>query len=211
MKVLVIICSHILNIEWCNNIKILNEYMKLSDMEVDYAGISNQDDFNNYENIILFKYKMINYRMQFNKICDFVTHFKSHLDYDWYIKFRPDIRLLEKINFDILSENAVNARARVYKGPKKIKYGMSINGEGIWKDIGDCEYLPDEVEVVIDDHIFIFNKNIVQLGAFDTVEEKYYNEWGMSGIFNERKIPLNVIGLNLELLKYNAFSGNLNC
>ena len=139
-NLLIIICSHELNNIWIDNIKILDNYMKLQNINVDYCGISNQDDFDNYKDIINFKYKIINNNQQFSKICDFITDYKSELNYDWYMKIRPDIKLLENINFNVLSENAINARARVYYGPKQIKYGMSVNGEGCWNNSGDCYY-----------------------------------------------------------------------
>jgi hypothetical protein len=213
MKLLVMISSHALSVALSDNIKILNNYVKLLDMEVDYCGISNQDDFHNYENIITFKYKIINTKFQFSKICDFITDYKSELDYDWYMKIRPDIKLLENINFDKLSKNAINSRARVYHGPAKIKYGMSVNGEGSWKYIGDCHYANRERDIILDDMIFIFHKNIIQLNAFDKVESKIgqnQNEMTQTGVFNRRKIPLNVIGIHLVLTKYNNFSGHIN-
>jgi len=212
MKLLIIICSHDLNINLCSNIKILNDYMKILDMEVDYCGISNLDDFHNCESIIQFKYKIVNTKTQFSKICDFITDKKLELDYDWYMKFRPEVKLLENINFDILSENAINARARVYYGPKIIKYGMSINGKGIWKNIGDCYYSEHEHSVILDDMIFIFHKNILQMNAFDKIGPvlEHENEWLQTKIYNKRKIPINIIGIYLEFTKYNTFSGDIN-
>ena len=212
MKLLIIICSHNLDLKWSNNIQILNDYMKLQDMEVDYCGISNQDDFHNYENIISFKYKIVNTQLQFSKICDFITDYKPNLDYDWYMKFRPDLKLLENINFNILSINAINARARVYFGPRKIKYGMSINGEGCWKNAGDCFYAVNEHSIILDDMLFIFHKNILQTNTFNKIEQVFEreNEWFQTNIFNKHKVNLNVIGLNLINSKYMGFSGNTN-
>ncbi len=182
------------------------------DMEVDYCGISNNDDFHNYESIIPFKYKIVNTKRQFSKICDFITDKKSELDYDWYMKIRPEVKLLEQINFDILSKNAVNARARIYHGPKKIKYGMSVNGEGIWKNIGDCYYSEHEHNISLDDMLFIFHKNILHMNAFEKLEPKlmYENEGFQTNVYNIRKIPLNVIGIYLEFTKNNTFSGDIN-
>lgn len=212
MKLLVILCSHEFDITLCDNVRTLNDYMKNLDMEVDYCGISSKDDFHNYETIIPFKYKVINSNKQIEKLCDFITEYKSVFDYDYYMKIRPDIKLLEQINFDLLSKNAINARARVYRGPKKIQYGMSINGVGCWKYIGDCYYDDVEKEVILDDQIFIFHKNIVELGAFDKIEPimGWQHEWAQTKIFNDRKIPLNVIGIYVNLTKYTAYSGNIN-
>ena len=210
------ICSHEFNTQWCNNIRILHDYMKLLDMDVEYCGISNQDDFHTYETIISFKYKIINTKQQFSKICDFITNHKAELDYDWYMKIRPDIKLLEQIPFSILSDNAINARARVYFGPKKIKYGMPINGEGIWKNIGDCAYGNIEHYVVLDDMLFIFHKNVLHMGAFEKIVPfsgwwgSREIEWTQTKVFKDRNISLNVIGLYLECTKNSTFSGHIN-
>ena len=59
MKLLIIICAHELNKEWCAHIKILNDYMTDLNIKPDYCCISNQNDFHNYESIIQFKYKII--------------------------------------------------------------------------------------------------------------------------------------------------------
>lgn len=213
MKVLIIIPSHVFHENCCENIKILNEYMKQHDVQVDYCGISGKDDFYMYETIIPFKYKVINTKKQFSKICDFITDYKSELDYDWYIKIRPEVKLLENISFDNLSKNAINARARVYHGPLKIKYGMSVGGEGCWKKLVECYYAETEHDVILDDMFFIFHKNLVQQNAFDKVDNilsDTQNEWDFTLIFEKRKIALNVIGIHFYLTKHGAFSGNIN-
>jgi hypothetical protein len=213
MKLLVILCSHEFNIKYSNNIKILHDYMSMLDVE--YCGISNQDDFGNYETIINFKYKIINPKYQLSKLCDFITDNKSELDYDWYFKIRPDVKLLENINFDILSDNAINARARVYNGPKHIKYGLSTGGIGMWSNIRAVTYSSNEYDIILDDQLFIFNKKIIDRGGFDKIGEisgwwgNSENEWGHTQIYNKRNIPLNVIGLYVEFTKNNTFSGNI--
>lgn len=210
MKLLIIICAHELDSKWRNNIKILDDYMKCLNIEVYYCGISNQSDFHNYESIIQFKHKIINTKRQFNKLCDFITDYKHELYYDWYMKIRPDLKLLENINFDILSQTAINGRARVYRGPKKIKYGTTVNGQGRWKHISGYHY--DEKEnIVLDDMLFIFHNNIIQMNAFDKIlhESMYGEEWAQTHIYNIRNIPLNVIGIHIENTKYNTFSGDI--
>jgi hypothetical protein len=184
---------------------------KSNGIEFEYCGISNQNDFYIYETIIKFKYKIINTKKQLSKICDFITEYKSDLDYDWYMKIRPEVKLFDIDFFHMLSENAINARARVYNGPKKIKYGMSVNGEGCWENIGDCHYADSEHNIILDDIIYIFHKNIVEKNAFEKITPLQREaEWQQSSLFNERQIQLNVIGINLCLTKYNAFSGNIN-
>jgi hypothetical protein len=209
MKLLVIICSHEFNIKWCDNIIILNNYLNYVD--ISYCGISSQNDFYNYEHIIQFKYKVINTKLQFSKICDFITNYKNELNYDWYIKIRPDIKLLEPINFNMLSDISINARARIYYGPKKIKYGMSVNGAGIWQNIGDKYYSENENNIVLDDMFFVFHHNIIKLNAFDTIND-YTPGWEekmQTNTFTNRNIHLNVIGINLENTKYNTLSGDI--
>jgi hypothetical protein len=77
MKLLIIICSNELDIKWCDNIKILDDYIKENkDIQVDYCGISSNNDFHNYESIIKFKFKIINSNKQLTKICDFITDYK---------------------------------------------------------------------------------------------------------------------------------------
>jgi len=211
MKILVIICSNEMNIINIDNIKIIDDYLK-KDNIVEYCGISNNDDFSNYESIISFKYKMINHKFQLSKICDFITEYKNDLDYDWYIKFRPDLKLLENIKFEILSDKSINARARVYSGPKKILYGMSVNGEGCWKHIGNCYYDNCENEIVLDDMIYIFHHNVILMNGFEKIEfsESPEHEWIHTNIWKSRNINLNVIGINLQNTKHYAYSGNVN-
>lgn len=211
MKLLVIICAHEFETKWCPNIAILSDYMKVHG-DVEYCGISNQDDFHNYESIVQFKHKIINPKRQFSKLCDFITEHRAALDHDWFMKIRPDVKLLENIDFGKLAEHAVNARARVYTGPKKIKYGISVGGEGNWKHMKEARHAATEREVVLDDMLFIFHKNIVELNAFDPIEPEIAGseEWKQTKVFTDRKIPLNVVGIYLVNLKHNTFSGDIN-
>lgn len=210
MRLLIIICSHAFDAKWSDNIKILNDYIINSNIDVEYCGISNQNDFHNYEHIIQFKYKIVNTHYQLSKVCDFITDYKSELHYDWYMKIRPEIQLLEPIDFNLLSDNAINARARIYNGPSKIKYGMSINGEGPWKNLGDCHYAEKEHDIILDDMIYIFHNNIVQKNVFDKLENIHgcHHEWTHTAVFNKRNVNLNVIGIHLYFAKFKAFSGN---
>ncbi len=224
MKILVIIASHELNSSYLENIITLQNYLSIYEKStIDYCGISNNDDFSNYESAITFKYKIIDANQQLTKICNFIDTYKNELDYDWYIKIRPDIQLLEPILFHKMVDNAINARARVYRGPKKIQYGMSINGEGPHKYVGDCHFNIIENEIVLDDQFYIFNKKCVDAGAFNVFKlniiewydprngnYKSQNEWFHTNCWKSRNIPLNVIGINLNFMKINQFSGNIN-
>jgi hypothetical protein len=73
MKLLVIICGHELSSEHIPNIQTLHQSIS-QDTEVEYCGISNHNDFINYEHIISFRYKIVNESRQFMKICDFITN-----------------------------------------------------------------------------------------------------------------------------------------
>lgn len=211
MKLLIIISGDTFDVKYSDNIRILNDCINSSSIEVHYCGISSNDDFSNYENIISFKYKIINTSHQLSKLCDFITDYKSELYYDWYIKIRPEIKLLENIKFNKLSDNCINARARVYNGPSQIKYGMSINGIGCWSNVGDRRYRYAEKNIILDDQFFIFHKNIIENNAFDKIDKTNttrQNEWFHAQIFNDRKIPFNVIGIHACFTKFNVFSGD---
>jgi hypothetical protein len=215
MKILVILCSHEMNV--CNlpNIDVLNCYVKeiQKDHIVDYCCISGKDDFANYETILTFKYKIINPRKQHTKMCEFIGTHRDELNYDYYIKTRPDIKLLEQINLNILSDTAINARARVYIGPQTIKYGMSVNGPGVWKYIGDCSYDVCEKELILDDAFYIFHNNIIKQEAFKSFpynDDVLEHEWFQALHWKECNIDLKIIGINLEFTKNHTFSGDLN-
>lgn len=216
MKVLVIIIGYELKNEHCPNIQILNDYLvNLTDVSVDYAGVLSVDDFHKVENIISFKYKMISPKFQLSKMCNFISEYKEELNYDWYIKIRPDMKLLEPFHFEAFSDSAINARARNYTGPKKIKYGLSVNGEGTsWGHIDCCFYNENELYVELDDNIYIFHDNIVKKGAFDNdnyVDSLHYNHEGTHKyLYDSRNIPTNVIGINTVCITHNVFSGDIN-
>jgi hypothetical protein len=214
-KILIIISGDFFETEHVECIKILDDYMKQNGT-IEYCGIASHDHFSVFEDTIQFKYKMINNKKQLSKFCDFISEYKEKLDYDWYIKIRPDMKLLENISFDLLSTDAINSRARIYYGPKKIKYGNSVGGEGPWKNRGN-DFFPSvedngEEYICPDDGLFIFHKNIIETCAFDTLpitdwsvseDEKFHRNW-----FLHRGIKMNVIGINLCNTKYNQYSGD---
>ena len=207
MKILVILISHEMHPNHRPYVEALANYMK--EYTVDYCGISNQNDFHNYESIIPFKYKIINPKRQLSKVCDFITEYKSELNYDWYIKFRPDMLLLDPINFDMLSDTAVNARAREYIGPKIIKYGKSFDNFEIIRNGG--HYDKEEKHIILDDMIYIFHNNVVKLGGFESfpytgIQEA---ETFQTNLWTSRKIGLNVVGINALNTKYNYRSGDI--
>ena len=217
MKILIIISGSFFGKEHIENIQILDNYMKQNGT-IEYCGISSNDDFSVFEDTIQFKYKIISTKQQLSKICDFITEYKEALDHDWYIKIRPDIKILDNISFDLLSKDAINSRARIYWGPKRIKYGNSINGEGPWKNINDCEYKDIEEYVFPDDMLYIFHKNIIKTCAFDTLPIRPFSTLQEDGeherfhrnVFMSRGIKMNVIGINLCNTTHGAYSGDIN-
>ena len=213
MKLLVIIISYDFSKRWRNNIAVLHKYMQQITPNIYYAGIcSVSGDFHNYEDIISFQYKIINPKRQFSKICDFITEYKSELDYDWYIKIRPEVFLFENIPFHQLSNRTINARARIYNGPRQIIYGSSIGGYGS-QITGFCAYATYEHNITLDDHLFIFHKNVIDQNAFDlciSPNEEPEDENMQSTIWKSRSIDFHVIGINMVMQKYNYYSGNIN-
>jgi hypothetical protein len=156
---------------------------------------------------------MVNNGRQYSKVSTFLNAHKKDVDqYDWIMKIRPDIRLLVKLDFELYPTNAINGRARVYEGPHCISYGMSVNGKGDWEHIqGSRKYAPKETNIILDDQIFFFHHNLIQSGAFDPIQVSPHdvqNEWFHTKIWNAKRIPLNVVGIQTFLSKYNAFSGN---
>ena len=211
MRVLVILVGHEMLTEHIANIKILNDFMIKSNIQVDYGGVSNTDDFYNFDGLISFKYKMVNNNLQINKICDFITENEKTLDYDWYIKFRPDMKLLEQFEFSTLKKNAVNARARRYTGPAIIKWGMSVGGEGMWQEIREYTYNKVESTVILDDMIYIFDNDVIKNGAFKPVSSLLIQtEPAFTNTLKCRNIKLNVIGIDCLNTKHQCRSGHLN-
>jgi hypothetical protein len=123
---------------------------------------------------------------------------------------------MEQIPFESLCQNSINARARQYKGPLKLRNGMSVGGEGWWRHVQVSEYAETEERVELDDQIYIFHRNVIDAGAFDKI--LYVNAVEHEGfhdmVWKERNIHLNVIGIDaiFKYYKYNgtARSGDIN-
>lgn len=200
------------------NILNLKQYMdKLTDNMniVEYAGISSYDDFSNYEDVIPFKYKIVYQKKQISKLNKFINDNK--LNYDWYIKIRPEVYLFDQIDFKNLHPSAINGRARKYVGNKKIKYGLSVGGEGQWSHVKyDVIYNEEFENIELDDQLFIFDQYVIDSGAFDNNDLFDYNiqnETTQTYLWNLKNIKLNIIGINMKLDYCNgkfAYSGDLN-
>lgn len=229
MKILLILVSYKFEKQHINNIKSFIEYFEKDSniKKIDIAGVSGNNDFDNYNNIISFKYTKIipeNNKKQLSKICDFITEYKNDLDYDWYIKLRPELTLLEPINFKLLVNNTINARAREYIGPKRLKYGCQIGGPGNYEYIKPYGYSHIKQLVTLDDEIYIFDNDIIKNNAFDCLtpeQEKspmgMYNtfgqdEWCHTKIWRNRNIQFNVIDINVLFKRpgFFQYSGAIN-
>jgi hypothetical protein len=213
MKILVIFITKENHINFIPNILILKNY--LLPYNTDYACISSFDDFQIYNNIIDLKYKEISSKEQLSKLTDFIISKIDELDYDWFIKIRPEIKLKQEISFNNLSITSINARARCYKGPRRIKYGNSVGND--YKHLNNCSYGFMEKDIVLDEQIFIFHKTI--LNKFKNIPEdindlwffitnynysyKTQHEWFHDKYWRSCNINLNIIGINIDLLDIN--------
>lgn len=209
MRLLVIIATNKMAINLKRNIIRLDFLLRHQGHYVDYAGISCVDDFANYEDIIKFKYKEIDNKYQLTKMCNFIQKYK--LEYDWFIRFRTEMFLLDPINFTNLCPSSINARARKYVGPKRIQYGMSIELPATFSE--------EETLVELDDQIYIFHKNVIDKGGFSGIEGYHNkitieNETVHAEFWNLRGIPFNIIPINALFIRDPCWiayqSGNLN-
>ena len=216
MKVLVIICSDVFDTRYNDNVKTFYDALTSNAQltKVDVCGISGRKDFENYS--IPFKYKIVNNSRQFTKITQFVSSHKEELinDYKWFIKFRPEVMMLQSIDFAELQIGHINARARQYKGPKRIPHGASIDPISLPHVFPhEFKYCDTESHVVLDDMIYIFDDFTILSGGFDVVPDvgARQDEWFHSKIWANRGLRFNVLCLNLIFQKANYRSGNINC
>jgi hypothetical protein len=209
MKLLVILATNKMAINLKRNIIRLDFLLRSEGHEVDYAGISSIDDFANYEDIIKFKYKEIDTKYQLTKVCNFIQ--KYSLAYDWFIRFRTEMYLLNPIDFKNLCVMSINSRARKYIGPKSIKYGMSIDLPSGFSE--------SETFVEVDDQIYIFHKNVIDKGGFSGIELydnkiTIENETVHTEFWNLRGISFNIVPINALFMRDTSWigyqSGNLN-
>lgn len=220
-SILIILSSNEMNPEFIPQIISLSKYIEhLSKMyNVEVAGISSKDDFINYSPILNFKYKYVNDKPQLSKICAFISDNKNTLKYDWYVKIRPEIELLDydSINFQNLPKDSISARAREYLGPQTNKYSCSVGGEGTHKGVKNCVRNNELKKIVLDDNIYIFHKNVIDKGGFERLDPannvKQHHEWLHSDIWTSRNIKLNLIGINTKFSRKKSnniiYSGNV--
>ena len=218
MKILCIITTGGNLDEYLENIILFRDSMQKdhpTDL-IDYACISSFDNFSDIDKVLNLKYKEIDSKKQLTKICNFITKYKDELDYDWFIKSRPEVQIFSRINLEFLPKNAISARVREYKGTKRIMYGNSTSGPGYAKHINDCRFSLFNRKIVLDDQLYVFDKEVIESGAFaefDSQKDSIQHEWVHSNCWRERKINLNVIGIQLKLQYSNGnymSSGHVN-
>jgi hypothetical protein len=211
MKILVIIVTNRMDINLKRNVIRLDFLLREQGHSVEYAGISSVDDFYIYEDIINFKYKEVNTKYQLTKLCNFIEKHKDTLAYDWFIKFRPELYLVEPIHFTNLCTMSINARARKYTGPKRIEYALSVE---LPTTLSEIESL-----VEMDDQIFIFHKNLIHKGGFSGIEtyNNIYtieNETVQTDFWNKIGVSFNIIPINALFIRDISWigyqSGNIN-
>jgi GR25 family glycosyltransferase involved in LPS biosynthesis len=227
-SVLIILSTNEMYPEFKPQVETLKKYIEhlSKTYTVDIAGISSKDDFSNYSGILDFKYKYINSKLQVAKICDFITENKDTLNYDWFLRTRPEEELLDfdTIDFKNLPKDAVSARAREYAGPFTGKYSCSVGGEGSFKDTKACLYKPTLEKIILNSDIYVFHKTAIDKGGFSklTKEEENWgtqndkvsqSEWFFSHTMTSRGIKLNIIGINTKFTRKSRnqfmYSGNI--
>lgn len=164
-RILLIISSNTMNIEYQENIKCIKEKIVNNFNNIDICLISSYEDYNNYDNIINVKYKIKCEGRQFTKMVELFKFLNiKKTNYDWYIKIRPDLLVLDNINDKILNicnKNCLNSRLRFYIGPDlNIKHGASHTTNDAWSK--SWIYNSTILTVVPDDQIYIFHKNIAE-------------------------------------------------
>ena len=172
---------------------------------IDYAVVLSEYDEAKYDQIenalggIKIKYRVANAERQMHKLWRFVSGLGEN--YDWYVKIRPEIQLLDTLRLYSCVAGHLNGRARVYRGPKHVEYGMSVKGEGCWHFIQyDYSECPTEQEVVMDDQMFIFDGTVVESGVFNDMDIHHtdFPEREMTRLLNKHGVKLNVVGLNVK-------------
>lgn len=186
MRILLIISSHEMSKEFKKYIKIIkikliNNFIK-EEVEIDICLINSnkEDELNNYDDIlknIKYKFNSKNSK-QYEKIVNVINIINVNL-YDWFIKIRPDLELLEDINLDkikICDKNKINSRVRWYIGEHtNVKNGTSlkIDEDCCWTN----SYIYDNNinYIVPDDQIYFFHKTIAKK-AFNILNIDDINE-----------------------------------
>lgn len=219
-RLLVMIVGDSMTRQYIPHIHTIKSFMDTisSTFTVEYACISSNNDFDLYDSILSFKHKVINNKRQLEKVCDFLSTCPEK--YDWYIKIRPEVLLLELPDILSLPTDSIHARVRGYIGPKKVYFGSSVGGTGGWSRFNkDTIHSENETHVWLDDHIYIFNHHVVDMGAFAilTPDINKFLPWNYdtrqdesihNSVWNHRNIKKSVIRIHLIFRKIDI-NGNI--
>jgi hypothetical protein len=114
--------------------------------------------------------------------------------------------------------DSMNARARVYYGKKRIPYGKSVGGNGMWSGIDDCFWSDEEEKTILDDHVLIFHTKhldaLMSYNPFEFHDIHGQHEWMHNTFYDRINIKKNVIGINMIFRRKEgdfAYSGNIHC
>ena len=227
MKVLIILISKIFEINHLKYCKTTYEKMFLplinDGVFVDIAIIYSEKDINSeklYEKLFgNVKYKYLSPNLQFNKMCDFLNQLNER--YDWYIKSRPEIEMLENFDLQKLEQcfsNSINSR--FYKLnlknsniDRKSIINNTYNLIELYNDI-----LNNKIELYIDDQIYIFDDKVRDIAFKKINNEELYNlnlnnrkredEVFHTLMFINRNVKLQTINIKANMLKYVEIDGN---
>jgi hypothetical protein len=202
MKVLVIVVCYTLEEKFFPFLESLKTYL-IQPFNCDVAVIAGStDEFKKYERILNIRHRFVSPKRQMSKLCDFVTQLTER--YDWYVKTRTDVELLEPFDsnfFSTLSQRSINSRVRGYIGPERVRYGNSMGGRWAEKWNEEAEHYSAELQShVCDDQIYFFHDNVIRMGAFRPIinpNEPHEHEWFTTAIWMYRNIPLKMIGINV--------------
>jgi hypothetical protein len=224
-SILIILSTNEMYPEFKPQVETLRKYIEhlSKTYRVDLAGISSKDDFSNYSDVLDFKYKYVNPKLQVSKMCDFVSENRDTLKYDWYLKTRPEVEMMDfdTIDFKNLPKDAVSARAREYTGPFQGKHSCSVGGEGSFSHIKACFFNKEQQKLSIDDNVYVFHKTTVDNGGFSQITEgelprpgeEGEHEWYFSRVLTARGINLNIIGIDMLFTRKSRgesiYSGNV--
>lgn len=191
---------------------------------LDIAIVTSNKYNDEYENILgKAKYKILCKKPVVSKLCKLFETI-NYDDYNWYIKIRPEITLLENIDINTIKKcckNSVNGRVRHYFGPYiNIKNAVSIPDHQIrscqnsdininsWNK-NDFKY-KKEASLAPDDILYIFSK-LVAKKFIDVYIKKIEEENIPKGIkeYLVKEINSQNEGFHGAYYKYNNINYNI--
>lgn len=213
------------------------ENFKNQNFQVDIAAVTSEPYKNQYQKILgNFKYNIISKGGQLSKIIDLLEKITFN-EYEWFIKIRPEVLILEPFSFENFSKEKLNSRVRHYYGPFiNIKKIVSVPSHEVKKsqdsDINikcfnrnDFKHYDEEI-IHPDDQIFIFHRNIVMKGFRKLKKEDWtvekigkekskmiYDNWEtqresfFANVMKHRDVKINPV--SLDIIFRNMRSGDL--